>query len=494
MRDEGRRLAAIMLTDIVGYTALTQHDEAAALALLSEHNGLLRGFFSQYQGTEIKSTGDGFLVEFSSALDAVRCAIDIQKALRNRNSSHPELVPIQVRIGLHVGDVVHRADDVFGDGINITSRIEPLAAPGGIALSQEVYAQVWNKIEAPVSRLGPKRLKHIDLPVEIYLLSPERHTAGQQDPQLTARAERIAVLPFANISPDPQDAYLADGITEELIFTLSKIRELKVISKTSVMRYRDANESVREIGTELGVRAVIEGSVRKAGRMIRTTVQLIDVETQEHLWSEAYDSELDDLFAVQREIAEQVAAALRLRLLPSECERIAEPPTRSREAHTKYLRGRYAWSQWSEAALLNAVDYFQQAIELDPDFALAYTGLADTYSLMAMLEHLAPETAYPKAAEAARRALELDDRLAEAYSSLAMIKFVFSKDLEGAEADLLRAIDLNPNCAEAHQWYALVLGATDREEEAARERALAEELDPLALVFNLAIGQLLKAA
>jgi len=492
---ETRRLAAMMQTDIVGYTAMTQRDETVALALLSEHNATLRAVFPRYRGIEIKALGDGFLVEFSSALDAVQCAMEIQTKLHERNRSDSSLTPIRIRIGLHVGDVIHRGDDVFGDGVNITSRIEPLAQGGGIALSQQVYSQVWNKVDVPMVGLGPQQLKNIRLPIEVYRLdltgSPEDARAARTQLPTADRARRLAVLPFANISPDLQDAYLADGITEELIFTLSKISGLKVVAKTSVMRYREVEENVTEIGRELGVSTIIEGSVRKAGKQIRTTVQLIDVASQEHLWSEAYDSELDDLFAVQREIAEQVADALRVRLLPAEREEIAKVPTQNRDAHTNYLRGRYAWSQWSEAALLNAIEYFRQAIELDPTFALAYAGMADTYSLMAYLEYLPPAKAYPLAEESVKQALALDDGLAEAHSSLAMIKIVFCADLEEAEGDLLRAIELNPNCAAAHQWYALVLSATGREEEALRERELAEELDPLALVFNVAVGQLL---
>ena len=493
---ETRRLAAMMQTDIVGYTSMTQRDETVALTLLSEHNALLRGIFSRFRGTEIKALGDGFLVEFPSALDAVQCAVEIQTKLRERNKDSSDLTPIRIRIGLHVGDIVHRKNDVFGDGVNITSRIEPLAESGGIALSQQVYSQVWNKLDVPMVSLGRQNLKNIHVPIEVYRLvlvgSDEVVAQRSQSPSID-RERRLAVLPFANISPDPQDAYLADGITEELIFTLSKIGELKVIAKTSVMRFREAEESVTEIGRELGVHTIIEGSVRKAGKQIRTTVQLIDVDTQEHLWSEAYDGGLDDLFAMQREIAEQVADALRVHLLPTEREEIAKAPTENRDAHTHYLRGRYAWSQWNEAALLNALDYFQQAIDLDPEFALAYAGISDTYSLMAHLGYLSPDEAYPNAEDAAKRALALDDSLAEAHSSLAVTKVVFCGDLEGAEADLLKAIELNPSCAAAHQWYALVLSATGRSAKALRERELAEQLDPLALVFNVAIGQLLGA-
>ncbi|MFC2099564.1 hypothetical protein ACFLSF_01875, partial [Candidatus Bipolaricaulota bacterium] len=314
--------------------------------------------------------------------------------------------------------------------------------------------------------------------------------ATAKPPETPCDRTRIAVLPLANISPDPRDAYLADGMTEELIFTLSKIKGLKVIAKTSVMRYKGADEGIAAIGAELGVGTILEGSVRKAGDRVRITVQLIDVATQEHLWSEAYDRDLDDLFAIQREIAEQLAEELRVQLLPDERTQLNRLPTGNQEAHTLYLRGRHAWNQWTEEGLEAAAERFIEAANVDPDYGLAYAGLADTYSLMAHLGHMLPEEAYPLAEEAAKNALAVDNTLAEAHSAIAMIRVIFDGDLPGAEEALKRAIDLDPNCAMAHHWYSLVLGATGRAEEALQASRRAMELDPLAPVFNTAIGQL----
>ena len=499
-----RRLAAIMQTDIVGYTSMTQRSESATMDLLARHNELLRPKFDAFSGSEFKTTGDGFLVLFPNALDAVRCSIDIQKALEASDLRSEAGRPLRIRIGIHAGDVIHREGDIFGDGVNITSRIEPLAEAGGVAISQPVYAQVWNKIDAPILSLGPQKLKNVHVPIDVYRLSPPWDSPAQPVPvgQTLATATppetpidrtRLAVLPLANISPDPRDAYLADGMTEELIFTLSKIKGLKVIAKTSVMRYRATDEGIATIGAELGVGTILEGSVRKAGERVRITVQLIDVATQEHLWAEAYDRDLEDLFAIQREIAEQLADELRVQLLPNERTPLDRLPTGNQEAHTLYLRGRHAWNQWTEEGLEAAAERFIEAASVDPEYGLAYAGLADTYSLMAHLGYMLPEEAYPLAEAAAKNALAVDETLAEAHSAIAMIRVIFDGDLSGAEEALRLAIDLDPNCAMAHHWYALVLGATGRAEEAMRETQRALELDPLAPVFNTAIGQLVSS-
>jgi len=239
----------------------------------------------------VKCTGDGFLVEFSSALQAVRCAVEIQRALHERNAAVPLDRVIHLRIGIHVGDVVHRGGDIFGDGVNITARIEPLAQPGGICLSRQVYDQVWNKTDLRMASLGKKELKNVKVPVEVY----EMLLPWMENVVLASRAEdrsRLAVLPLVSMSPEPGDEYFADGLTEELIFTLSKVSGLQVIALTSVMKYQGAKKAVSEIGSELAVGSVLEGSVRKAGNRLRITLQLIDVATESHLWAEEYDRTL----------------------------------------------------------------------------------------------------------------------------------------------------------------------------------------------------------
>ena len=281
-----RRLSAIMFTDMVGYTRMSQADEAAALELLEEHRAVLRPLIETHAGTEVKTIGDAFLVEFRSALDAITCAAEIQSKIADRNSRVPDSRKVQVRIGIHLGDVVHSSNDVYGDAVDIASRIEPLAEPGGICISQQVFDSVKNKTDLGIESAGQVELKNVDAPMGVYRVELNRssESLGNRAPR-----ERLAVLPFVNISPDPNDEYFADGLTEELIIKMSEIKGLKVIARTSVMNYKKKEKNISQIGRELGAGSVIEGSVRKAGSKIRVTVQLIDSRTEEHLWASNYD-------------------------------------------------------------------------------------------------------------------------------------------------------------------------------------------------------------
>jgi adenylate cyclase len=264
MPDGERRLAAIMYTDMVGYTALGQRSESLSLALVEEQRRLIRPILGRHNGREIKTIGDAFLVEFPSALDAVRCAYDIQRATREFNISFPEEKRIHLRVGLHLGDVVESHGDISGDAVNVASRIEPLAEDGGVCLTRQVFDHVSNKFELPLSSLGPKALKNVSEPLEVFrMMMPWEKEAAETLPQLDSK--RVAVLPFVNMSPDPNDAYFADGMTEEIISTVSGISGLSVISRTSVMSYKGATKRVKEIGKELEVGSVLEGSLRKAG-------------------------------------------------------------------------------------------------------------------------------------------------------------------------------------------------------------------------------------
>jgi len=306
---------------------------------------------------------------------------------------------------------------------------------------------------------------------------------------------RIAVLPLANISPDPQDEYFADGMTEELISTLSRIDGLRVIARTSVMRYKESgSKDVAEIGRELKVGTVLEGSVRKSANKLRITAQLIDVQTQEHLWSRDYDRVLQDVFAIQSDIAQQVAEALKVRLLTGEKGQIEKKATEDLEAYTLYLKGRYFWNKRTEADLNKAILYFEQAIKIDSSYALAYSGLADSYSLLANRGYLSPKEACPRAKAAATKAVEIDDMLAEAHASLAHVKMAYDWDWLVAEREFKRAIELNPSYATAHQFYARYLWEMERHDEAIAEIKRAEELDPLSLPISAGVGlALLKA-
>ena len=483
-----RRLAAIMFTDVVGYTALTQANEARALAVLERHARLLRPIFSKHAGKAGKTIGDSFLVEFQSALEATECAIEIQQFLHDYNLSSPEEWKIRLRIGIHLGDVLHDKRDVFGDAVNIASRIEPLAEPEGICVSEQVHAQVRNKLRLPLSTLGKRDLKNVGVPVEVYRVEVpwEKGPPAAVDRDRT----RIAVLPFRNISPNPGDEYLADGMTEELISTLSRIGGLRVISRSSVMRYKDTTKSVPEIAADLRAGAVLEGSVRIASDTLRVTAQLVDARTDEYLWSRDFDKRLDSVFAIQTEIARSVAEALRVRLLAIERDDLERTATDNVEAYAMYLKGRHAWNERTRSGNDRAITYLEKATALDPGFALAYAGLADCHVIAGDYGWERPVAAFPFAIRFARRAIELRPRMAEAHATLALVYTNYSWKWPEAEKEFLRAIELGPSYATAHQWFGVhfLIQFPERLEEAYSHIQIAHELDPLSRVINLDLG------
>jgi adenylate cyclase len=311
-----RRLAAIMFTDMVGFTALAQRDERGAVRLLEEHRSLLRPLFAAHGGRVIKTIGDGFLVEFPSAVECVVCAQKIQDALGKRNSAAEAPERIDVRIGIHVGDIIEQNEDIVGDAVNVTSRLEPLAEPGGICVSEQVLDQVRNKLPVAWDELPAPRLKNVEFPIRAYRL---RGTDGAGKPSppysVTTSYVRLAVLPFASMSAEPADEIFADGLTEELITHLAKGTALRVVARTSVMQYKGVRKGIREIGRELAVGSILEGSVRRSSNTVRITVQLIDANSEEHLWADRYDRELTDIFALQDEIARSVSRVLQGKLV-----------------------------------------------------------------------------------------------------------------------------------------------------------------------------------
>ena len=466
-----------MFTDTVGFTASTQENESLALKLRSEQQAVLRPFFGIHHGREIKSTGDGFLVEFDSALEAVQCAVAIQRALSEHNLSVTDEARLRIRIGIHLGDVVHSGGDVLGDSVNIASRIEPLAQPGGICVSGQVFDQVQNKVDIQFEKLGTPELKNVRVPISVYsVVVPSSSSAAQSGVEGSDHTRRMAVLPFTNMSVDPNDEFFADGLTEEIITELSRIPSLRVIARTSVMRYKASPKPVRDIGTELRVQNILEGSVRKSGNRIRITAQLIDAGTEEHLWAERFDRELADIFAVQGDIASNVAHALDLRMhIPRTSGTSARPNV---EAYTLYLRGRYLWNQRKTQSVREAQRRFEEAIQLDPNFALAHSGLADCYSILIDRGVLGASETVPIARAAAERGLALDPQSAETHASLGLI-LGHAADLIGAERELRAAVALNPGYAVAHLWLSILLEGLLRLDEAAVEIAKAEASDPL---------------
>ena len=471
-----------MFTDTVGYTAATQTDESHTLRLLREQRELVRSALVANEGREIKALGDGFLVEFDSALKAVRCALEIQRLIHDRNAE-PGQFPFQVRIGIHLGDVEAEGSDILGDAVNIAARIEPAADPGGICVSAAVRDQVWNKVAEQFERLPPRPLKGLKEETDLYrILLPWSRPAA---PPAASAPARLAILPLTNISPDPADEYFADGLTEEVITALSQLRSLRVIARTSVTPYKSTTKGIAQIGAELGVASILEGSVRKSGNRLRVTFQLIDVKSEGHVWAQTYDRDLDDIFALQAELARQVVEVLRVELGAAEVARLEKRPPIRAESYLAYLKGRTLLYAPSRPALLAARDSFQQAIDLDAQNAAAYSGMADVSRMMGWWRIEPTDEAWDEASRRwALHALELEPSLSEAHTSLALS--LWSRyDIDGADREFRLAISLNPSYSVAHHWYAELLENRGRVEDAVAEFRLAEAADPLS-PFHLA--------
>jgi adenylate cyclase len=446
-----------MFTDMVGYTALGQRNESLSLALVEEQRKLLRPIFDRHSGREIKTMGDAFLVEFPSALDAVRCAYDIQRATREFNITLPSEKRLHLRVGVHLGDVVESQGDISGDAVNVASRIEPLAEDGGVCFTQQVYDHIQNKFELPLESIGSKPLKNVSKPLEVYRMVMPWDEKKVIPPNQFDR-NRIAILPFANMSPDPNDGYFADGMTEELISTTSSIAGLTLIARTSVMGYKGTTKKVEEIGRELSVGTVLEGSVRKAGNRLRITVQLIDAQSQGHIWAQSYDRDFGDVFAVQSDVAKQVAEALKVRMLPDEVRLLEKKPTRNTQAYTYFLQGRELLREGGEPSLRQAIGLLKNAVELDPSFARAYSALANCYQRLGNDGYDPWEESIAQAKVPLKKALDLDPDLAEAHAALSLVLFNEDK-LADAEAEARRAIELNPSLPEAYESLSNVVAS-----------------------------------
>jgi adenylate cyclase len=477
-----------MFTDIVGFTALNQSNETQALVALERHNKLLRPLFPKFNGKEIKTIGDSFLVEFDSALEATLCAIEIQKFLHDYNVSTHEDWKIKLRIGLHLGDIVRKGTDILGDSVNIASRIQPLAEPEGICITQQVFDQIHNKIEYSLEKLEHPELKNVKFQTNVYnVLMPWQKRARPlkvEGPIIEGNRRRIAVLPFTNMSPDPNDEYFSDGMTEELISTISKISGLKVIARTSVMAFKGERKMISDIAKQLQVGTVLEGSVRKSGDRIKVTVQLIDSQTSESLWSETYDRELKDVLTIQMEISKSVSESLRVRLLSQEKGLFDRKQTVNPVVYSLCLKGRFYWNEREKDSVEKAVKYFQRAVKTDPSFAPAYSGLADCYIILGDYGWMSPEKAYPLGMEFSKKALDLDESLAEAHASYALM-LVKTWDPITSQKEFKRAIELSPNYAAAHHFYSTLLLYLRKVEEALVEETVALELDPSSPIFSL---------
>jgi adenylate cyclase len=474
---ENRKLAAILAADVVGYSRLAGADEDRTLARLRAlRSDLIDPTIAVHNGRVIKRTGDGALVEFRSVVDAVPCAIQVQNGMVERNAGVPQDRRIEFRIGIHLGDVVEESDgDLMGDGVNIASRLEGVAAPGAICLSEDAYRQVKARLDLSVSDLGSTQLKNIAEPIRVYSLR-----VGTTEPKATATAEpatsrpapaappklSIAVLPFANMSGDVEQDYFADGISEDIITALSKLSQLFVIARNSSFTFKGRNVNIQEVGAKLGVRYVLEGSVRKSGNRVRITAQLIDATSGGHLWAERFDRDLTDIFAVQDDVTQQIVGALAVNLTEGDQKRLAPEHTRSTEAYDCFLRGRELWHRLTKETNIAARELLQRALELDPKFASAHAFLALAHGLDYVNRWSpSPARSFEQAEEAATRAVALDDQDSWAHWARSLIN-LYMRRHDGAISEAERAIEINPNFAEGHVSLGEALHYSGRSEEA----------------------------
>ena len=468
-----------MFTDMVGYTALSQNNETRALSTLEGHRNLVRPLFTKHGGREIKTIGDAFLVEFDSALEAMECAVDLQKTMHEEYESGDGRA--QIRIGVHVGDVVHRQGDVYGDAVNIASRIYPLARGGEICISQQVYDQIKNKTPYPLVRLEPRELKNIFVQIDVYRVELPWTTERRERGKESLPSDRIAVLPFVNISPDPNDEFFADGLTEELIANLSLVKGLKVIARTSIMNYKKKEMNVSEIGRELGVGTVVEGSVRKALNRIRVTVQVIDVGSEEHLWASNYDASLDDVFAVQSDIAKKVTESLPGTLIKTRSMPEVQKDTADVAAYMSFLQGRELMFASMEAPLRQSIQLFEHAVERDPKFSRAYLAMAQSYISLANSGYISWQDSMETGRMLLNKALALNERLAEAHALMSELALMGDEPIEVMEREARKAIEINPNLGEAHLILGQVSALMGKRDVWVRELETAYQLDPLSI-------------
>jgi TolB-like protein/class 3 adenylate cyclase len=521
--DVERRLAAILSADAVGYSRLMARDEVATVRTLTAYRDQMEVLVRQHRGRIVDSPGDNVLSEFPSATDALQCAGEIQRVIQARNAPLPPEQRMEFRIGVHLGEVMVDGERIYGDGVNIAARLERLAEPGGICISGTVHDQVETKVRLRYEDIGDQEVKNITRPVHVYRARWE--TVATQETAAAPRAPApswvarvaaavavvvavaplvwlyyswslptalsegpsLAVLPFSNLSGDPEQEYFSDGLTEDLITDLSRIAGLSVIARNSTFTYKGRAVRVEEVGRELGVSHVLEGSVRRSGDRVRINAQLVDATSGSHLWAERYDRSLDDIFDLQDDVALSIVAALRVRLTDVEAQRLDRPLTENLEAYDLYLQGLALSQQMGREGRLEAKSLLERAIELDPEFGPAYAALAAVW-VGAWLGHWTRDEGTPeRAAALADRSLELDDSHVPS-----LVWAVNAYDLVGRNEDALataqRAVALGPGSAGAHMVLARTLRSAGREREAEREFQEALRLNPLDPLVCLFVG------
>ena len=479
-----RKLTAILSADVKGYSRLMSADEMTTIRTLASYRERMTTLIGQYRGRVIDSPGDNLLAEFASVVDAVQGAVEVQRELKQRNDTLLPDQRMEFRIGINVGDVIVEGDRIYGDGVNIAARLEGLADGGGICISGAVHEQVENKLPLSYVALGEQSVKNIVRPVRVFrvVLEPRATTDSAEQSEsapVLALPDKpsIVVLPFLNLSGDVEQEYFSDGITEDLITDISKLSGLFVISRNSAFLYKGKAVRPEQVSKELGVRYLLEGSIRKASNRVRITAQLIDATTGYHLWAERYDRELQDIFAVQDEVTEKIVTALQVKLTQSEKERIRRVPTNNLEAYDFFLHGLEYHALRTQDANIRARQMFERAIELDGQFAAAYAMLGRTYLMELAFQWRERSHAVMQLLTFAQRAVTLDDTLSVAHETLAYA-YLGQKQHDQAIAAAQRAIALDPNSADAHDTLGEILSFAGRPAEAVPLVEQAMRLNP----------------
>jgi len=477
-----RKLRAILSADVKGYSLLMADDEAFTIQTLQAYRHLMSDLIIQYSGRVVDSPGDNLLAEFPSAVDAVECAVAIQKRLKKENDRFVEGKRLEFRMGVNIGDVVQDGDRIYGSGVNVAARIEGISDPGGICVSRNVYDQVKDKLDFTFGYIGEHEVKNIKEPVQVYkVLSESDLTAPLIDiPLELPDKPSIAVLPFVNISGDPGQEYFSDGLTEQIINGLCKVLNLFVIARNSSFAYKGKSVNSQQVGKELGVRYILEGSVQKAADRVRITAQLIDATTGYHLWSENYDRDLSDIFALQDEITLKIIDALQIKLTWGEQARLWEKgATTSIQAFDKYVKGLECFLRTNEKDNKHARHFFKETINIDKGFALAYIMLGYTH-LMDLIYRWSksPIESFEHAEKSVEKALALNDSIDLAHCLLGHI-YLYKRQYDEAIKAGERAIELNPNGAEAHAQVSWILVCSDRIESAIKLIKRAFRLNPI---------------
>jgi adenylate cyclase len=478
-----RRLVAILSADVVGYSRLMGDDEEATVRTITIYREVMSSRIKENNGRVVDAKGDNLLAEFSSVVDSVRCADEIQKELQSKNKDLPEHRRMLFRIGINLGDVIEDRDTIYGDGVNIAARLESLADPGGICISRGAHDQVLDRLDLAFEYLGEQEVKNIARPIRAYrvVTEPEDGPAEAAEAPPLSDIPSIAVLPFDNLSGDPSQEYFSDGMTEEIISGLSKIPNLLVIARNSTFTYKGKPVKVQEVGRDLGVRYVLEGSIRKSGNRVRITAQLIEAQTGHHLWAERWDREMEDIFALQDEITRKIIVGTQVKLTEGEQVRIWEEQDRpdNLEAFELVLQGEGFYSQLSSENNTIARQMFEKALALEPDYTGALVLLAWTHLMDAWMGWAKnPLESFGKAAELAQRALALNDSLDMTQALMGMIH-VYRKEYDQALVAAEKAVSLSPSGADAHGWLAIVQSSCGRHREALDSMKRAYRLNPL---------------